>query len=150
MRWMNAQLAKKPIEPGMRISMVAPPGLRRALTCQNEDNETNQGRVAHIEHCASEAAKAHTSRPEDESVHKDIATSHAGTSKGAPLPPVVLSAEQEINQQNGGGGRRDYHQTVAKEEKAKHVVDFAGPQRGHDEIELDEDRTEWKDASQQD
>lgn len=143
--WQRSQLSLE-----IKISLETTREMRKEFTCQNEDNETDQGRIAHVEHRTSETAKAHASRPEDERVQKHIATGHAGARKGAPVPPVVLRAEQEVHQQNGGSGRCDNHQTVAEEEKTKHVVDFVGPQRGHDEVELNEDRAERKDASQQD
>ncbi len=61
---------------------------------------------------------------------------------------VVLGAEQEVDEQDGDGGARDDHNAVAEEEEAEHVVDFAEPHVVHDEVELDEDCTEWKDADE--
>ena len=55
---------------------------------------------------------------------------------------IVLTTEQEVDEENGDGGAGDDHDTVAKEEEAEHVIHFPKPHVIHDEVELDEDCTE--------
>ena len=59
---------------------------------------------------------------------------------------VVLTAEEEVYHEHGDGCTGDDHEAVAEEEESEHVVDFAEPDGGHDEVELDEDGSEGKDA----
>jgi len=62
------------------------------------------------------------------------------------MTPPILRAQQEIRQQDCCCGRCQDHETVADEEEAEHVVEFAGPDAGHDEVEFDEDGAEGEDA----
>ena len=55
---------------------------------------------------------------------------------------VVLTAEQEVNEQDRDGGACDYHDTVAEKEETEHVVNLTKPHVVHDEVELDEDGPE--------
>lgn len=55
---------------------------------------------------------------------------------------VVLTAEQEVNEQDRDGGACDYHDTVAEKEETEHVVNLTKPHVVHDEVELDEDGSE--------
>lgn len=64
------------------------------------------------------------------------------------MPVIVLAAEQEIYKQYSDGGACNDHDAVAKEEEAKHIIDSAGPDTAHDEVELDDDGTEGKDANE--
>ena len=62
---------------------------------------------------------------------------------------VIFAAEQEVDKQDSDGRAGDDHDTVAKEEEAEHVVDFAEPHVVHNEVELNENGTEGKDANQE-
>lgn len=118
-------------------------------TRQNENKKSNQCRVSHVKNRSGQAAKADPCRPEDERIEKHVASRHPGSDEGAPLPPVVLCAQQEVHQEDGGSCRSNNHQAVAQEQESKHVIDFVGPERGHDEVELNKDSPEGKDTRQQ-
>ena len=60
---------------------------------------------------------------------------------------VILTAEQEVDQQNGDGRAGDDHYAIAEEQKAEHVIDFVEPDAVHDEVELDKNGTEGKNAN---
>ena len=62
---------------------------------------------------------------------------------------IVLTAEQEVDQQHRDGGTGDYHNPVAEKEKPEHVVYLAKPHVVHDEVELDEDGAERKDSDEE-
>ena len=62
---------------------------------------------------------------------------------------IILTAEQEVNEENGDGRAGDDHDAVAKEEEAEHVVYFAEPHVVHDEVEFDENGTKGKDANEE-
>lgn len=63
------------------------------------------------------------------------------------MPAVVFRAEQEVHQQNCCGGSGDDHEPVAEEQEAEHVVDLAGPDGRHDEVEFDENCGKGEEAS---
>ena len=151
MRCTNAQLAKNPMEPGSTISnstKMHREKERNIHTGHDKHNESNQGRITNIQNCPREPTKADSSRPEEERVEENIATCHTGSGKCAPVPSVILGAEQEIHEQHGRGGRGDDHQTIADEQEAEHVVDLVGPERGHDEIEFHENGSKGKKTGQ--
>ena len=52
---------------------------------------------------------------------------------------VVLSAEQEVDEEDRHSGTSDNHDAVAEEQKSEHVVDFAEPHVVHDEVKLNKD-----------
>lgn len=52
---------------------------------------------------------------------------------------VVLGTQMEVAQQNGRLGARDDENQKNDEEKAKHVVHLARPDRVEDEEQLNED-----------
>lgn len=62
---------------------------------------------------------------------------------------VVLRAKQEVDEQDGDSGTSDNHDSVAEEEEAEHVVDFAEPHVVHNEVELYEDGTEGENADEE-
>ena len=62
---------------------------------------------------------------------------------------IVLTAEQEVNQQHRDGRTRNYHNPVAEKEKPEHIVYLAKPHVVHDEVELDEDGAEREDADEE-
>jgi len=59
------------------------------------------------------------------------------------MPMVILAAKQKVNHENGDSSASDDHEGIAKEEESKHIVHLAEPDGGHDEVEFDEDCTEW-------
>ena len=151
MRCTNAQLAKNPMEPGSTISNSTKMHREKEgniHTGHDKHNESNQGRITNIQNCPREPTKADSSRPEEERVEENITTCHTGSGKCAPVPSVILGAEQEIHEQHGRGGRGDDHQTIADEQEAEHVVDLVGPERGHDEIEFHENGSKGKKTGQ--
>ena len=77
---------------------------------------------------------------------KHITCTRSYGTESAPLPVIILTAEQEIHQQNGYGCASNDHDSVAKEEKAEHVVNLAEPHIIHDEIKVDENGAEGKNA----
>lgn len=115
MRCTNAQLAKKPIEPGdERLAAMELAGKDSPeLTSQDENNEPDQCGVSDIEHRTRKTTKAHPGCPEKQRVEEDIATGHAGASESPPLPSVILCAQQEVYQEHRRSRRCDYHQPVA-------------------------------------
>ena len=78
---------------------------------------------------------------------KNISCARPCRAEAAPLPMVVLSAEQEIDEEDGDGGASGDHDAVAEEQEAEHVIDFAEPHVVHDEVELDEDGAKGEDAN---
>lgn len=118
-------------------------------TSQNEHNEGDQRRIAHIEHRPRQSTKADPCRPENERIHKYISPGHTCTHKCAPVPPVVLCTQQEIHQQDSGSRRGNNHQAVAEEQEPEHVVDLVGPEGGHNEVQLDKNGTEGENSGQQ-
>ncbi len=62
---------------------------------------------------------------------------------------IILATEQEVDEQDSNGGTGDYHDAVAEEEEAEHVVYLAKPHVVHDEIKLDEDSAEGKNADEE-
>ena len=62
------------------------------------------------------------------------------------MPMVIFAAKQVVDEENGDGGAGDDHEEIAEEEKAKHVVELAEPDRSHDEVELDKDRAEGQET----
>ena len=62
---------------------------------------------------------------------------------------IVLTAEQEVNQQHSDGRTGDYHNPVAEKEESEHIVDLAKPHVVHDEVELDEDGAEREDSDEE-
>lgn len=62
---------------------------------------------------------------------------------------IVLTAEQEVDEQDRNRGASDYHNAVAEEEETEHVVHLAKPHVVHDEIELHEDGTEGENADEE-
>ena len=79
----------------------------------------------------------------------DINGRGSSSSKRSPVPMVVLRTQQEIHEQNCGSSASDDHEPVGNEEEPEHVVDLGEPDRGHDEVELDEDGGEWQQANKQ-
>lgn len=127
-----------------------PAGEETDGTGEDEDDESNHGRISHVEHRTGQATEAHAGRPKEERIDEEhISAGHTSTGKGPPVPPVVLRAEQEVHQQNGRGCRGDDHQSIAKEQEPKHVIDPVGPERGHDEVKFNEDGTEGENSGQE-
>ncbi len=62
---------------------------------------------------------------------------------------IILATEQEVDEQDSNGGTSDDHDAVAEEEEAEHVVYLAKPHVVHDEIKLDEDSAEGKNADEE-
>ena len=62
---------------------------------------------------------------------------------------VVFRAQQEVDEENCDGGAGDYHDAVAEEQEAKHVVDFPKPHVVHDKVELDENGAEGEYANEE-
>lgn len=61
---------------------------------------------------------------------------------------IVLTAEQEVDEQDSNGGAGDDHDAIAEEQKAEHIVDFAEPHVVHDEVELNENSAERKNTDE--
>jgi hypothetical protein len=59
---------------------------------------------------------------------------------------IIFCAQEEVDHQNRDGCGGNDHQSKAEEEETKHVVDFGEPDGVHDEVELDEDGAEGKNA----
>ena len=55
------------------------------------------------------------------------------------MPVIILTTKQEIDHEHRDSRTRYYHEAVAEEQEAEHVVDLAEPDGRHDEVELDED-----------
>ena len=62
---------------------------------------------------------------------------------------VILATKQEVYHEHGDSGASNDHKSVAEEQEAEHVVDLAEPDRGHDEVEFDENGAEGEDADQE-
>ena len=62
---------------------------------------------------------------------------------------IVLTAEQEVNQQHSDGRTGDYHNPVAEKEESEHIIHLAKPHVVHDEVELDEDGAEREDSDEE-
>ena len=119
---------------------------KQRLTGQDEEQKADQNGIAEVEHVAGEARQRHLAEPVDEGVEEDVEGAGAGGEESAPLPVVVLGAEQEVDHEDGDGGASDDHEPVADEEKAEHVVHLAEPDAFHDELELDVDGQERQHA----
>lgn len=118
------------------------------LTGQDEEQKANKKTVSHIENSTGQASKTQLGHPIQQGVPKNIYCASPSRAECPPLPMVILTAEKEVDQQNGDGGACDDHDAVAEEEEAEHVVDFAEPHVVHDEVKLDKDGAEGEDADQ--
>jgi len=54
-----------------------------------------------------------------------------------------------VHEHDGNRSTGDDHDTVAKEDKAKHIVQSIKPEAIHDKVQFHKDRTEWKKADNQ-
>ena len=132
------------------VSSVTKKGnITSLLTSQDGYHKPDQRRVAHIKHRSCQSSKAHTRRPEDQRVDKHIPSGHSCSRKCPPLPPVILSAKEEVREKHRRRCGCHNHQSVADEQKSKHVIDLVGPQRRHDKVELHENRPERQNARQE-
>lgn len=116
------------------------------LTSQDEEQEADQQTVAHVKHSTSNAPKAQLADPVQERIGKHVECTGPSCAERSPLPVVVLTTQQEVDQQDCDGSASDDHDAIAEEEEAEHVVYFAKPHVVHDKVELDEDGAEREDA----
>ena len=65
-------------------------------------------------------------------------------------PSVVLRVEQEVGADDGYADGDDSEDPEDEEHEPVNVVDLIGPERGENEVHLDEDRTEGEDAAEHD
>lgn len=63
------------------------------LTGEDENQEADKSRVAHIEHRTRQATEADSRSPESECIQEHIATGHARAEERSPLPAVILGAK---------------------------------------------------------
>ena len=147
MRWTKTQQATKPIVPVDQVSTVSKPKQNaEALTRHNKPQKTQQHGIAEIQQPARERAKTQHPRPIEQTIRKQVPSTGATARERAPLPVVVLGAEEEVNHHDGHRGARHDQQAEGQEQEAEHVVDPAAPETLHDEVELDEDGPEGQDA----
>lgn len=62
---------------------------------------------------------------------------------------IILTAEQEVDEQDRDSGAGDDHNAVAEKEKTEHVVYLTKPHVVHDEVELDEDGAKGENADKE-
>lgn len=114
----------------------------RGLTCQNEEEEAYQCAVTEVEYTRRQAPKTDVTKPIDHCICKNIACRGPGSVEGSPLPVIVLTAKQKVNQENRDRGTCNDHNSVADEQKAEHVVNFSRPHILQNEEEFNEDSSE--------
>ena len=114
------------------------------LTGQDKEQERNQSTVTHVKDGTGHATQAKPGQPVQQCVRKHVSTACTCGPETAPLPVVVLAAEQEIHHQDRDRRTAHDHQAVADEEKAEHVVHLVEPDAVHDEVKFGEDGGERK------
>lgn len=119
------------------------------LTGEDKHQEADQCTIPQIQHPAHQPAQMQLRGPVRDRMQEDVERAGAGGQERAPVPVVVLGAEQEVDEEDCDRGGRGDHEAVAEEEEAEHVVHLAEPDGAHDEVELDEDGAEGEEADEQ-
>ena len=152
MRCTKTQLAKNPIVPvnhKLALSKTRNLEEKPKHTSKHEPKRTRQRAITQIKHPRSPARKTQRPDPIEHGVQKDIDGARTADAERAPLPVIVLGAEDEIRHQHSNCSRSDDHEAKAQKQEAEHVVNPAEPDAVHDEVELDEDGAKGQDADQQ-
>lgn len=85
------------------------------LTSQNEKQKADQQTIPHIEHPRRKASEAQLANPIQKRIGEHIERACPSCTEGSPLPMIILTAEQEVNEQDCDGGAGDYHDAIAEE-----------------------------------
>ncbi|WOO77647.1 uncharacterized protein LOC62_01G001215 [Vanrija pseudolonga] len=96
---------------------------------------------------AKEVAKRQPARPVPHTVHKHPEGTAAAHEERAPLPAVLLGAEDKVHEQDADGGRRQSDDEECQEEEAERVVSSVAKQAREHKVELDKRRAEGEDTA---
>lgn len=121
---------------------------RERLTGQDKEQKADEETISHIQYPTGQASKTQFGHPIQQGVPEHVHRARPSRAKCPPLPVVILTAEKEVDQENGDGCASDDHDAIAEEKEAEHVVDFAKPHVVHDEVEFDKDGAEGEDADE--
>mmetsp|Transcript_21215 Transcript_21215/g.47843 ORF Transcript_21215/g.47843 Transcript_21215/m.47843 type:complete len:395 (-) Transcript_21215:737-1921(-) len=113
---------------------------------------------AHTHHQSLSEVKARLEQPihfclgheEVDRIEEDISCNRGGGPENSPRPPVVFRVEEEVGDDDADTGCDDQHDGENQQDESVDVVELIVPERGEDEIHLDEDAPEGEQAAQRD
>ncbi|KAJ8525752.1 hypothetical protein ON010_g15363 [Phytophthora cinnamomi] len=106
--------------------------------------------VTEVEARLQEARHVRLEEIEIDGVDEDVNRSATCGSERRPMPPVVLSIQQEVCAHDGYTQRHDRQNDEHQQHEAIHVVELVVPERREDEVHLNEDRPKRQHARQSD
>jgi len=117
---------------------------------EHEEGEGGEQHVPEVQDARHQLADLELREEVEPSIQEEVQRRGPRREVGPPPPVVVLTAELEVAEHDRDLSAGDDEDDKHQEEEAKNVVELVQPDGGEDEEELDENRAERQDATDQD